>query len=185
MSKSWYILHVFTGYEQKIDREIHRLMDVGEINTEFVTAVKVPTEEIVEIRNNKKHVTKNLILPGYVMVEMDLPQLGWKETCNSLRKIQGVTGFVGTKPAERPRPISAEEAKRILMTAGEIKGEKSTRIKQSFEVGEQVKISAGPFADITGAIEEVYAEKNKLKVNVQIFGRATPVEVDVTEVEKI
>jgi transcriptional antiterminator NusG len=119
------------------------------------------------------------------MIEMDLPQLGWKNTCSLIRRIQGVTGFVGVKPSEKPRPISTDEAKNILQMAGELKGEKTVRIKQNFEVGETVKITEGPFATFSGAIEEVIAEKNKLKVNVQIFGRATPVEVDVLHVEKI
>lgn len=119
------------------------------------------------------------------MIEMNLPQVGWKNTCAQIRRIQGVTGFVGTNPSERPRPISADEAKNLLQAAGELKGEKSVRIKQNFEIGDQVKITEGPFASFSGAIEDVNAEKNKLRVNVQIFGRATPVEVDILQVEKI
>ena len=116
---------------------------------------------------------------------MDLPQLGWKPTCSAIRRIQGVTGFVGTNPSDRPRPISSDEAKKLLFAAGELKGEKSVHIKQSFDVGDQVKITDGPLASYTGTVEEVNSERNKLRINVQIFGRETPVEVDLLQVEKV
>lgn len=185
MARSWYILHTYTGYEQKINRTLNTLLAENKLDPAVVLQIKVPTEEIVDVRNGKKHTRNNLILPGYIMIEMDLPQVGWKNTCAQIRRIQGVTGFVGTNPSERPRPISADEAKNLLQAAGELKGEKSVRIKQNFEIGDQVKITEGPFASFSGAIEDVNAEKNKLRVNVQIFGRATPVEVDILQVEKI
>ena len=119
------------------------------------------------------------------MIEMDLPELGWKAVCAQLYRIQGVTGFVGTGSNVRPRPISADEAKALLQKSGEIKGEKFVRMKQSFSVGEQVKIIDGPFATFTGSIDEVNLEKNKLRVVVQIFGRSTPAEVDLLQVEKV
>ena len=119
------------------------------------------------------------------MIELDLPDLGWKNICSVIRRIQGVTGFVGTNSNERPRPISGEEAKALLQKAGEIKGEKAPRMKQNFAIGEQVKVIDGPFASFTGTIEEVNLEKNKLRVMVGIFGRATPVEVDLLQVEKV
>jgi transcriptional antiterminator NusG len=119
------------------------------------------------------------------MLEMDLPELGWKTTCSEIRRIQGVTGFVGTKPNERPRPISNEEVKNLLQKSGEIKGEKAVHVKQSYAVGEQVKITDGPFATFSGTVEEVNVEKDKLRVMVQIFGRATPVEVGLLQAEKI
>jgi len=185
MARSWYILHTYTGYEQKINRTLNTLLAENKLDPAIVLQIKVPTEEVVDVRNGKKHTRNNLILPGYIMIEMDLPQVGWKNTCAQIRRIQGVTGFVGTNPSERPRPISADEAKNLLQAAGELKGEKSVRIKQNFEIGDQVKITEGPFASFSGAIEDVNAEKNKLRVNVQIFGRATPVEVDILQVEKI
>lgn len=185
MARSWYILHTYTGYEQKINRTLNTLLAENKLDPAVVLQIKVPTEEVVDVRNGKKHTRNNLILPGYIMIEMDLPQVGWKNICAQIRRIQGVTGFVGTNPSERPRPISADEAKNLLQAAGELKGEKSVRIKQNFEIGDQVKITEGPFASFSGAIEDVNAEKNKLRVNVQIFGRATPVEVDILQVEKI
>ena len=185
MARSWYIVHVYTGYEQKINRTLSEMIAENKIDSSVLIQVKVPTEEVTEVRNNKKHVKNNLLLPGYIMVEMDLPQIGWKDVCSQIRRIQGVTGFVGTSPSERPRPISGEEAKRMLLAAGELKGEKAVRVKQSYDIGDNVKITEGPFATVSGTVEEVMAERNKLRVNVQIFGRVTPVEVDVLQVEKI
>ena len=139
----------------------------------------------IQDKNGKRKTKTNKFLPGYIMLELDLPDLGWKNVCSVIRRIQGVTGFVGVIGNERPRPISSEEAKALLQKVGEIKGEKPARMKQSFAVGEQVKIIDGPFATFSGSIEEVNLERNKLRVMVGIFGRATPVEVDLLQVEKI
>lgn len=185
MARNWYIVHVFAGYEQKINRTLSEMIAENKIDSSVLIQVKVPTEEITEVRNNKKYTKNSLLLPGYIMVEMDLPQIGWKDVCSQIRRVQGVTGFVGTSPSERPRPITVEEAKRMLQAAGELKGDKTVKIKQSYEVGDKVKITEGPFATFSGSVEEVMAEKNKLRVSVQIFGRVTPVEVDVLQVEKI
>ena len=185
MSRSWYIVHTYSGYEQKICNTLNTLLSENKIDSNVLIQVKVPIEEVEEVKNNKKVKRKILLLPGYIMVEMDLPQIGWKDVCSQIRRVQGVTGFVGTKPSEKPRPISPEEAKSLLQQAGEIKGEKVSRVTQAYNVGDRVKITAGPFATFEGNVEEVNAEKNKLRVNVQIFGRATPVEVDVLQVDKI
>lgn len=185
MAKGWYILHTYSGYESKIEKTIHTLIESGEISPDVVIDIKVPVEEVVEIKNGKKRSVTKKFLPGYILIEMDLPDLGWKAACSAIRKIQGVTGFVGTPGGVKPQPISADEAKSILQKAGEIKGEKPTRVKQSFAAGETVKIIDGPFDSFTGTIEEVNLERNKLRVMVGIFGRATPVEVDLLQVEKI
>ncbi|MBQ1197422.1 MAG: transcription termination/antitermination factor NusG [Spirochaetaceae bacterium] len=185
MAKGWYILHTYSGYEAKIERTIRSFIESEDLSKDIVLDIKVPVEDVVEVKDGKKKVTSKKFLPGYIMVELDLPDLNWKDTCTKIRRIQGVTGFVGTNSNERPRPISADEAKALLQKAGEIKGEKPTRMKQSFSVGEQVKIIDGAFASFSGTIEEVNLEKNKLRVMVGIFGRATPVEVDLLQVEKI
>ena len=185
MAKGWYILHTYSGYEGKIERTIRSLVDTGDLSADVVCDIKVPVEEVVEVKDGKKKSSTKKFLPGYMMLELDLPYIGWKATCSTIRRIQGVTGFVGTSASERPRPISVDEAKALLQRSGDIKGEKPTRLKQSFSVGEQVKIIDGAFASFSGAIEEVNLEKNKLRVTVQIFGRATPVEVDLLQVEKI
>ncbi len=184
MSKNWYIVHTYTGYENKIERTIRTMLEANELDSEIVTDIKVPVEELVEIKDGKKRSRKNKFLPGYIMLELDLPEFGWKNTCSAIRRIQGVTGFVGTNPNERPRPISNDEAVNLLQKSGEIKGEKPS-VKHSYEIGDQVKINEGPFATFSGSIEEIDAAKNKLRVMVQIFGRATPVEIDMLQVEKL
>ncbi len=185
MSKSWYVLQTFVGHEAKIERVIRTLLDKKDLDSNVVTDVRVPLEEVVEIKDGKKKSKNVNFMPGYLLVELDLPDIGWKTTCSAIRRVQGVTGFVGTNPNERPRPISSAEAKNLLQKIGVIKSEKPVKIKQSFAVGDVVKITDGPFATFSGNIEEVNDEKDKLRVNVQIFGRATPVEVSVLQVERV
>jgi len=190
MSKSWYILHTFTGYENKIERTIRQQLEEKEMDSNILTDVRVPMEEITELKVGKdgkqtKKTRKVNFMPGYLLLEMDLPEMDWRGTCNSLRRIKGVTGFVGTNPNERPRPISADEAKNLLQKMGIIKGGKPSHVKQSFNVDDEVKITDGPFATFTGVIKEVMIEKEMLKVEVQIFGRPTPVELSFLQAEKV
>jgi transcriptional antiterminator NusG len=159
MAKGWYILHTYSGYEGKIEKTIRSLIENSDLSSDVVLDVKVPVEDVVEVKDGKKKFVTKKFLPGYIMIELDLPDLGWKNTCSVIRRIQGVTGFVGTNSNERPRPISGEEAKALLQKAGEIKGEKAPRMKQNFAIGEQVKVIDGPFASFTGTIEEVNLEK--------------------------
>jgi transcriptional antiterminator NusG len=161
------------------------MLEMGELDKDVVRDVKVPSEEVVEVRDGKKRTQTRKFLPGYILVEMDLPDLEWKAPCSKIRKIQGVTGFVGTPADRKPQPLTGDEARAILQKSGEIKGERPVRARQSFSAGEQVKIIDGPFESFTGTIEEVNQEKNKLKVMVGIFGRNTPVEVDLLQVEKL
>jgi transcriptional antiterminator NusG len=184
MAKGWYVVHTYSGYENKVEKHIRTLMENGTLD-DAVTDVKVPAEEVVEVKEGKKKVSTKKFLPGYILLEMDLPDRGWKAVCGQIRKIPGVTGFVGSMRGIKPHPISAEEARGILQKAGEIKTEKTMKPKQSFEIGETVRIIDGPFDTFTGTVEEVNLEKGKLKVMVGIFGRSTPVEVDFNQVEKI
>ncbi|MDR1047373.1 MAG: transcription termination/antitermination protein NusG [Treponema sp.] len=185
MAAGWYVLHTYSGYENKIEKTIRMMMDMGDIDKEIVRDIKIPSEDVVEVRDGEKRVQKRKILPGYILIEMDLPELDWKTTCSKVRKIQGVTGFVGTPADRRPNSLTGDEARAILQKSGEIKGERPARARQIFSSGEQVKIIDGPFESFTGTIEEVNQEKGKLKVIVGIFGRNTPVEVDLLQVEKL
>jgi transcriptional antiterminator NusG len=185
MATGWYVLHTYSGYENKIEKIIRMMTDKGELDKGVVRDVKVPSEEVVEVRDGKKRTQTRKFLPGYILVEMDLPDLDWKITCSKIKKIQGVTGFVGTPSDRKPNPLSGDEARGILQKSGEIKGERPARARQTFAAGEQIKIIDGPFESFTGTIEEVNQEKNKLKVMVGIFGRNTPVEVDLLQVEKL
>lgn len=124
-------------------------------------------------------------MPGYILIEMDLPALNWRAVCAAIRRIHGVTGFLGGAGADaKPQPISAEDAKSVLQKTGEIKGSRARSV-QVFAEGQQVKIIEGPFDTFTGVIEEVMADRNKLRVMVAIFGRTTPVEVDMLQVELV
>jgi transcriptional antiterminator NusG len=186
MATGWYVLHTYSGYENKIEKTIRMMTDNGELDKEVVRDVKVPSEEVVEVKDGKKRTQTRKFLPGYILVEMDLPDgMEWKATCAKIKKIGGVTGFVGTPADRKPQPLTGDEARSILQKSGEIKGERPARARQSFAAGEQVKIIEGPFESFTGTIEEVNQEKNKLKVMVGIFGRNTPVEVDLLQVEKM
>ena len=185
MSKSWYIVQTYTGYEKKIERTIKSKLEAGEIDSSVVTEVKVPESEETVEQNGKKRVRKNKLLPGYIMLEMDLPDIGWKDTCSEIRRIQGVNGFVGTDPNVRPRPITTAEARNLLQMSGDIKVDKSSKIKNSYSVGDKVKINGGPFFGSEGSIEDVDGEKGRLRVLIPVFGRATPVDVDVSQVEKL
>ena len=150
-----------------------------------VSDVKVPTEEVIEVKDGVKKTVKRKILPSYILVQMDLPEYQWEFFCSQIKRIQGVTGFVGSLEGRKPTPLSSEVLKGILQKTGEIKSEKVLRPKQSFSQGEHVKIIEGPFESFTGTIEEVNLEKGKLRVLVGIFGRSSPVEVDFLQVEKI
>lgn len=185
MAKGWYILHTYSGYEGKIERTIRTMLENGDLSSDIVLDIKIPVEDVVEVKDGKRRTVTKKFLPGYMMLELDLPDLDWKNACSAIRRIQGVTAFVGTSSNVRPRPISNDEVISLLQKAGELKGEKGGRLKQSFSVGEQVKIIEGPFVSFSGSIEEVNLEKNKLRVMVGIFGRATPVEVDLNQVEKV
>ena len=187
MATGWYVLHTYSGYENKIEKTIRMMTENGELDKNIVRDVKVPCEEVVEVRDGKKRTQTKKFLPGYILVEMDLPdaEMGWKLPCSKIKKIQGVTGFVGTPADRKPQPLSGDEARAILQKSGEIKGERAARTRQSFTPGEQIKIIDGPFESFTGTIDEVNQEKNKLKVMVGIFGRNTSVEVDLLQVEKV
>ncbi len=201
MAKSWYIVQVFTSYEKKIEKEIADLLmrakkfpESASVDTTVLLEVKVP-ERLVQSRDKegklkldkqgKPKMKAELVMPGYVMVQMDLPESGWKKTCTAIRSIRGVNGFVGTDPNERPRPIRDDEAKKIFMQTGEMKDDRSSYVQSTFAVGDKVKMVEGAFATFNGTVVEVQADKNKLIVNVEIFGRDTPVDVDVSSVEKI
>ncbi|GHU61011.1 transcription termination/antitermination protein NusG [Spirochaetia bacterium] len=186
MATGWYVLHTYSGYENKIEKTIRMMITAGELDKAVIRDIKVPSEEVVEVKDGKKRTMNRKFLPGYILVEMDLPDgLGWKAPCSKIKEINGVTGFVGTPANKKPQPLTGDEARGILQKSGEIKGERPVRARQSFSAGEQVKIIDGPFESFTGTIEDVNVEKNKLKVMVGIFGRNTPVEVDLLQVEKM
>ncbi|MDR3249323.1 MAG: transcription termination/antitermination protein NusG [Treponema sp.] len=187
MASGWYAVQTSTGWENKIEKIIRMMLKNGELDKEVVIDIKIPTEEVVDTQGGKRRVRTHKTYSGYIFVEMDLPDapVVWKANCSRIKKIQGVHGFVGTLGDAKPQPLPADEVRNMLQKAGDIKGERPARARQSFSSGEQVKIIDGPFESFTGTIEDVNHEKNKLKVMVGIFGRNTPVEVDLMQVEKL
>lgn len=184
MAREWYILSTYSGYENKIEKHIRKFMEDPSF-AEIVLDIKVPTEEVIEVKDGKKKTVKRKFLPGYVLLEMDLSETNWKEPCSRIKRIDGASGFVGVAGNKKPCPIPAEEAKAILQKTGEIKADKHAKFKQTFDVDEKVKIIDGAFTDFEGVVEEVNIEKGKIRVVVSIFGRPTPVELDFAQVEKI
>jgi transcriptional antiterminator NusG len=187
MASAWYVLHTYSGYENRIEKLIRKMLDSGELDRELVREIKIPMQEITEMKDGKKRLKSRKFLPSYMLLEMDLPEdiQGWKQICSKINSIAGVTGFVGTPRDKRPNALPPEEARLVLQKCGEIKGDRPLQMRLSYSAGEQVKIIEGPFETFVGTIEYVNPEKNKLRVSVQIFGRATPVEVDILQVEKI
>ncbi|MDR1352774.1 MAG: transcription termination/antitermination protein NusG [Treponema sp.] len=185
MATGWYVLHTYSGYENKIEKTIRMMLEKGDLDKEVVRDIKVPQEEVVEVRDGKKRTLTKKFLPGYVLLEMDLPDTDWKTPCSLIKKIPGVTGFVGSSADKKPQSLTGDEARGILQKSGEMKGERPVRARQTFSPGEQVKIIEGPFDTFVGTIEEVNQERSRLKVMVGIFGRNAPVEVDFLQVEKL
>lgn len=198
MAREWYILATYSGYENKIQRDIKTLIERGTISPEVVTDIVVPEETVVEKgKNGKNKNKKKNFLPGYLLIEMDLsmgtaalsdPSKDWREIIAKIRRIVGVNGFLGTETGaktSKPLPIDPEEAKQILQKTGEIKTDKASLASYSFSQGDKVKIMDGPFATFSGTVGEIMPDRNKLRVMVSIFGRETPVEVEASQVELI
>lgn len=183
MARGWYIIQTSSGYEGRVEAKIRSMMESGELPANIVFDVKIPVAESTEIRNGKKKVVSHKFLPGYILMELDLNESAWRIVGAALRKINGCAGFLGSKNSI-PHPISDDEALSVLQKMGGVRGERSSRVGQSFSVGENVKIIDGSFASFTGVVQEVMGGKGRLKVSVGIFGRETTVEVDCNQVEK-
>lgn len=188
MAKGWYVVHTYSGYEQKIERIINKLRENDVDFCQYCTGVNVPMEtvNVVNEKGEKKTELKK-VLPGYILVELDLPENTWRVITAKIARIQGVTGFLSADKTGHnpPKPLSQREHNEILQRTGVLPAEKTFRPKQDFEKGEEVLVIGGPFASFKGIIEEIDLQKGRLRLSVQIFGRPTPVEVDFTQVEKV
>jgi transcriptional antiterminator NusG len=176
MEKHWYIIHTYSGFERKVAESLKSRIAAEGLSDKF-GEILVPTEDVIEVRQGKKVVTPKLFYPGYVLVEMEMNDQTW----HVVRSTPRVTGFVGS--GSTPTPLSLEEVDRIVHKI-EVAAE-SPKPKLEFEKGESVKITDGPFKDFTGAVEEINTDRSTLRVMVTIFGRATPVELDFYQVEKV
>ena len=176
-NKRWYIVHAYSGMEKAVERNLRERIDRAGMQDKF-GRVLVPTEEVVELKNGKKSVTERRIYPGYVLVEMEMADDTW----HLVKHTNKVTGFIGGAK-NRPAPISDAEVAKIVNQMQE--GVDKPKPKVEWTVGELVRVKEGPFTDFNGAVEEVNYEKSKVKVSVTIFGRATGVELDFAQVEKV
>jgi transcription termination/antitermination protein NusG len=172
----WYIIHAYSGFERKVRESLEsRITAFGLQNK--IGRIMIPTEPVTELRNGKKYTIDRVFLPGYVLVEMDLDNDLWHVIKNTPR----VTGFLGT--GDNPVALSEQEVSSILFRSDAAKDKPSMKVK--FEKGEQVRINEGPFANFTGAVDDINEDKQTLKVMVSIFGRSTPVEIEFSKVDKV
>jgi transcriptional antiterminator NusG len=175
MAKRWYSVSVLSNFEKKIAEQIRH--DVAQAGLEDeIDEVLVPTEEVIEVRRGKKVTTERRFMPGYVLVHMEMSDKGY----HLINSINRVTGFLG--PQGKPMPMRDEEVNQILNRVEE--GAEAPRSLISYEVGEQVNVTDGPFEGFSGSVEEVDEDNQRLKVMVSIFGRATPVELEYAQVSK-
>jgi len=174
MEKKWFVIHTYSGYENKVKANLEKR--VASMNMEDkIFRVLVPMEDEIEIKDGKRRVNKKKIFPGYVLVEMILTDDSWYV----VRNTPGVTSFVGS--GNKPIPLRDEEVQNIMRKMGLAEAP----IKIDLDIGESVRVIAGPFENFIGSVEEIYPEKSKLKVLVSMFGRETPVELEFTQVEKL
>ena len=176
MAKRWYVVHAYSGFEKQVKRSLEDRIERAGMQ-ELFGQVLVPTEEVVEMKGGQKRRSDRKFFPGYVLVEMDMTD----ETWHLVKDVPKVMGFIGGT-ADRPAPITEREADAILNRVQE--GAEKPRPKVLFEPGEVVRINDGPFNDFNGVVEEVDYEKNRLRVEVSIFGRSTPVDLEFSQVEK-
>jgi transcriptional antiterminator NusG len=176
MTMRWYVVHAYSGFEKSVQRALKERITRAGMDEQFGD-ILVPVEEVVEMKGGQKSISERKFFPGYILVQMDMTD----ETWHLVKSTPKVTGFVGGK-ANKPTPITDKEVQNILNKVQE--GVEKPRPKVLFEIGESVRVKDGPFTDFNGMVEEVNYDKNKLRVSVLIFGRATPVELDFGQVEK-
>ncbi len=176
MNARWYVVNVHSGCEKKVAQTIKEQAVIKKME-DYIFDVLIPTEEVVEVKKGAKVASERKFFPGYILIKMEMSDESWHVVMNTPR----VTGFLGSR--NKPQPITEAEANRIMKQMEE--GIQRPQTVVDYEVGEQVRVTDGPFASFVGLVEDVDLEKTRLKVSVSIFGRSTPVELEFNQVEKI
>ncbi|MCM8788070.1 MAG: transcription termination/antitermination protein NusG [Candidatus Omnitrophica bacterium] len=174
--KHWYILHTLSGAEEKVKSNLEARIKANNYE-EYIDKIVIPKEQITEVRLGRKRVLERKFFPGYILIHMEMTDETWLFVKNT----PGITTFIGSK--KRPSPLPQEEVDKIFKKVEE--SEAKPLPKVSFEKGESIRVIEGPFVNFNGVVEEVYADKGKLKVSISIFGRTTPVELEFWQVEKL
>ncbi len=172
-TRAWYVIHCYSGYENKVRHNLEQRIDTMGMKDKIFDVV-IPTQEEIEVKEGKRRTVERHVFPGYVLVNMIMTEESWYV----VRNTPGVTGFVGM--GTQPTPLRPEEVSQILRRMEA----EAPHVKVSFKVGERVRIIDGPFNDFRGTVHEIFPERNKVRVNVNFFGRETPVELDFLQVEK-
>jgi transcription termination/antitermination protein NusG len=175
----WYIVHAYSNFEKKVAQAIREQADNQGL-TELIEEIEVPTEEVVEVVRGRKRTVERRHMPGYVLVKMQLTD----EAYHLVKNTPKVTGFLGAEGGKKPQPVPQSQVDRILGNAVAA-GEERKRPLVTFEVGEKVKVTDGPFASFEGSVEDIDEDAGRLKVSVSIFGRATPVDLEYGQVQKL
>jgi transcriptional antiterminator NusG len=172
--KKWFVIHTYSGHEERVRKNLIERIKTMEADND-ITMVVVPTEDEIEVKNGQRRTVQKKILPGYVLVQMDMNDQSW----NIVRNTPGVTGFVGS--GSKPTPLREAEADRIIKQMEAV----APKVKVGFRQGQSVRVVDGPFIDFIGVVDEINAEKGKIKVLLSLFGRETPVELDFLQVHKL
>ncbi len=172
--KRWFVIHTYSGYEERVKKNLEQRIKFMDFRDDVLQVV-IPTEEETEVRSGQRRVVTKKILPGYVLIQMRMSDQSW----NIVRSTPGVTGFVGS--GSKPIPLREEEVSRIMKQMAA----EAPRVKVGFKKGQSVRVTDGPFIDFVGVVDDISAEKGKVKVLLSLFGRETPVELDFLQVEKL
>lgn len=172
--KQWFVVHTYSGYEDRIKQNLEQRIKFMDAGSE-ISQIVIPTEDEIEVRNGQRRTVTKKILPGYILIQMDMSDRSW----NIVRNTTGVTGFVGG--GDKPVPLREEEVNQILKQMAA----ETPRVKVGFRKGQSIRVTDGPFIDFVGVVDEISSGKGKAKVLLSLFGRETPVELDFLQMEKI
>ncbi|MDY6935566.1 MAG: transcription termination/antitermination protein NusG [Spirochaetota bacterium] len=180
MAKEWYVVHTYSGHENKVKLALEKkIKNLGLENK--IYQIRIPSVDITEVKDGKRKVKSKKFFPGYIIIEMGLDD----ETWSVVRSTPGVTNFVGVYGSDKPKPLSKNEVDTLFDQMGQQKAKEKVSASIDFSIGEHVKVIDGPFSNFSGVIDEVYPDKGRVRVRVEIFGRGTPVELDYIQIGRL